>query len=68
LTFVGLGLGPDVPDWGFDLTAGRDLLAAGAWWVIAFPGIMIVLLCMGFTLMGEGLGELYNPKLQERGG
>lgn len=68
LTFIGLGLGPDVADWGRDLTEGRSLLAAGAWWVITPPGIMIVLLAMGFTLIGEGLGELFNPKLQERGG
>ncbi len=68
LTFVGLGLEINVPDWGRDLTDGRALLASGSWWVIVFPGIMIVLLAMGFTLVGEGLGELFNPKLQLRGG
>lgn len=67
LTFIGLGLEVDIPDWGRDLTVGRTLLPVGAWWVIAFPGIMIVLLAMGFTLMGEGLGEIFNPKLRERG-
>jgi peptide/nickel transport system permease protein len=67
LTFVGLGLNVDIPDWGYDLTAGRSLFVTGVWWVTTFPGIMIVLLAMGFTLMGEGLGELFNPKLQGRG-
>ncbi len=67
LTFLGLGLEVNIPDWGRDLTLGRQLLASGAWWVILFPGIMIILLATGFTLMGEGLGELFNPKLQERG-
>ena len=64
LTFVGLGLPVSTPDWGWDLTYGRRLLTSGAWWVIAFPGLMVVLLALGFTLMGEGLSELYNPRLQ----
>jgi len=65
LTFVGLGLSISTPDWGWDLTFGRRLLPSGAWWVIAFPGLMIVILAMGFALVGEGLSELLNPKLQE---
>jgi len=48
---------------GFD--AGRQLLPSGAWWVITFPGIMIVLLALGFTLIGEGLSELLNPRLEQ---
>ena len=64
LTFVGLGLPVSTPDWGWDLTYGRRLLTSGAWWVIAFPGLMVVLLALGFTLMGEGLSELFNPRLQ----
>ncbi|MHA1771960.1 MAG: ABC transporter permease [Candidatus Thorarchaeota archaeon] len=65
LTFVGLGLPIDVPDWGWDLTFGWQQLQVGAWWVISFPGLMIVLLALGFTLAGEGLNELLTPKLQE---
>ena len=65
LTFVGLGVGIDVPDWGWDLSKGRELLPSGAWWVITFPGIMIVLLALGFTLVGEGLSELLNPRLEK---
>ncbi len=65
LTFVGLGVGIDVPDWGWDLTQGRALLPSGAWWVITFPGIMIVLLALGFTLIGEGLSELLTPRLEQ---
>ena len=65
LTFIGLGVGIDVPDWGWDLTQGRQLLPSGAWWVITFPGLMIILLALGFTLMGEGLSELLNPRLEQ---
>jgi len=64
LTFIGLGVGIDVPDWGWDLSKGRELLPSGAWWVITFPGIMIVLLALGFTLIGEGLSEWFNPRLE----
>lgn len=65
LTFVGLGVEKSIPDWSYDLTDGRALLPIGAWWVITFPGIMIVLLALGFTLMGEGLSELLNPRLEQ---
>jgi len=65
LTFIGLGVGIDVPDWGWDLSKGRELLPSGAWWVITFPGIMIVLLALGFALIGEGLSELLNPRLEK---
>ena len=65
LTFVGLGLPVSTPDWGWDLTYGRRLLTSGAWWVITFPGIMVVMLALGFTLIGEGLSELTNPRLQK---
>jgi peptide/nickel transport system permease protein len=65
LTFVGLGLPVSVPDWGWDLTFGRQLAISGYWWVITFPGLMIVLLALGFTLAGEGLNEILTPKLKE---
>jgi len=67
LTFIGMGVNASVPDWGWDLQNGRRLLVSGDWWVIAFPGLMIILLALGFTLMGEGLSELLNPKLEKTG-
>jgi peptide/nickel transport system permease protein len=65
LTFIGMGVPVNIPDWGWDLTNGRNLLPSGTWWVITFPGVMIILLALGFTLMGEGLSELLSPKLEE---
>jgi peptide/nickel transport system permease protein len=65
LTFIGMGMPVNIPDWGWDLSNGRNLLPSGAWWVITFPGLMIILLALGFTLMGEGLSELLSPKLEE---
>jgi len=65
LTFVGLGFPIDIADWGYDLTAGWGVLGIGKWWLMTFPGIMIVLLALGFTLAGEGLSEILTPKLRE---
>ncbi|MHA1137823.1 MAG: ABC transporter permease [Candidatus Thorarchaeota archaeon] len=65
LTFVGLGLPVNVPDWGWDLTFGSHQFIAGKWWVISYPGLMIVILALGFTLAGEGLNEILTPKLKE---
>jgi peptide/nickel transport system permease protein len=64
LTFIGLGVPYNIPDWGWDLKNGWQFLSSGAWWIITFPGLMIILLALGFTLVGEGLSELLNPKLQ----
>ncbi|OGO15254.1 MAG: hypothetical protein A2Z14_14540 [Chloroflexi bacterium RBG_16_48_8] len=63
LSFIGLGLPPDVPDWGYDLSKGHSFLVAGHWWMITFPGVLITIVAMGFSLLGEGLSEILNPRL-----
>jgi peptide/nickel transport system permease protein len=63
LSFIGLGLPPDIPDWGYDVSKGHSFLVAGRWWMITFPGIMITLVATGFSLLGEGLSEILNPRL-----
>ena len=65
LSFLGLGLPAHIPDWGFDLRMGYGALTAKIWWPGTFPGLMIVLLTLGFSLFGEGLTEILNPKLAE---
>jgi len=64
LSFIGLGL-QEVPDWGWDLSNGQNYVAAGHWWMITFPGVMITLITLGFSLLGEGLSEILNPRLVE---
>ncbi len=66
LTYLGLGLPPSVVDWGMDLAMGKKFLPSGQWWMITFPGAMISLLAVGFTMLGEGLAEILNPRLLER--
>ncbi|GMQ77678.1 MAG: hypothetical protein BMS9Abin02_0166 [Anaerolineae bacterium] len=63
LSFIGLGLPPDVPDWGYDLNKGHSFLVAGYWWLITIPGVMIALVAAGFSMLGEGLSEILNPRL-----
>lgn len=66
LSYIGLGLPAGLPDWGMDLAMGKKFLPSGVWWMITFPGLMIMLLALGFTMLGEGLAEILNPRLLER--
>jgi peptide/nickel transport system permease protein len=66
LTYLGLGLPPNIVDWGMDLAMGKKYLPSGQWWLITFPGAMISILALGFTMLGEGLAEILNPRLLER--
>ena len=66
LSFLGLGLPAGIPDWGMDINRGRPFLPSGAWWVITYPGLMVVILALGFTMLGEGLAEILNPRLLEK--
>jgi peptide/nickel transport system permease protein len=65
LSFLGLGLPPTIADWGIDLARGQRFIQT-AWWMITFPGFAIMLIVLAFTMMGEGLMEIFNPKLRER--
>ena len=65
LSFLGLGIDPSKPDWGYDLSKGKAFLPGGYWWIITFPGLMIALVALGFALLGEGLNEILNPQLAE---
>ncbi len=65
LTYLGLGLPPSIIDWGMDLSMGKKFLPSGQWWLITFPGVMISTLALGFTMLGEGLAEILNPRLLE---
>jgi len=65
LSFLGLGIDPSQPDWGYDLSKGKAFLPGGYWWIITFPGMMIALVTLGFALFGEGLNEILNPRLTE---
>ena len=64
LSFLGLGLPPDTPDWGIDLARGQDYIRR-AWWLITYPGLMVSLVTLSFSMLGESLAEILNPRLAE---
>lgn len=66
LSFLGLGVVPPTPDWGYDLRAGQTYLPSGYWWLVTFPGLMIMILVIGFSLIGEGLNDILNPRISRR--
>ncbi|MFQ5406905.1 MAG: ABC transporter permease [Anaerolineales bacterium] len=65
LSFLGLGLPPDKVDWGIDVARGQPFIRE-AWWLITAPGLMIMLVTLAFTMMGESLAEIFNPRLAEQ--
>lgn len=60
LSFLGLSVVPPTPDWGYDLRVGKLFLTGGYWWLVFFPGLMIILLAIGFALIGEALSERFE--------
>ncbi len=58
LSFLGLSVSSPTPDWGFDLRNGQRYLLSGYWWPVFFPGVAIILLALGFGLLGEGLNTI----------
>lgn len=67
LGFLGIGIQPtEAAEWGFDLQRALDDAGVGVWWTSLYPGLAIVLLVTGLTLVGEGLNETVNPMLRRR--
>jgi len=61
LSFIGLGVQPPTPSLGLLLSTGRDFMATSPW-VVADPGVAIVLIVLGFTLLGDGLQDWLDPR------
>lgn len=58
LAFLGLGITPPTAEWGVLVSEGAQRIVTGEWWVWLFPGSAIVLAAFGFSLVGDGLGDL----------
>jgi len=63
LSFLGLGLPPNIPAWGSMVAAGRDSMLV-AWWVSTLPGLAILFLVMAINVFGEGLRDILDPRLK----
>lgn len=69
LGFLGFGIEPSAAaEWGYDLNKALPDAASGIWWTGTFPGLAIVLIVLGVTLVGESLNDIWNPLLRTRGG
>ncbi|MBB3900333.1 ABC transporter permease [Roseococcus suduntuyensis] len=63
LGFLGVGAAPPTPDWGLAVAEARQHLP-DAWWYATFPGLAIMLLVLGFNLLGDGLRDAADPRLR----
>ncbi|MFM7718854.1 MAG: ABC transporter permease [Actinomycetota bacterium] len=61
LSFIGLGLPPTVPSLGQQIDTASGLYRV-AWWTMAFPGLFLVLLTLGFNLVGDALRDAFDPR------
>lgn len=64
LSFIGLGVQPPIPEWGFMLSDGRRFIFEHGHMVI-FPGLAIVIVVLAINLMGDGLRDALDPKLKK---
>lgn len=61
LSFLGLGVQPPTPEWGSIISDGRAFISS-AWWITFFPGLALVILGTGFSLIGDGLSDILRTK------
>jgi len=67
LGFLGFGIEPTAgAEWGYDLNKALSDVTSGIWWTALYPGLAIVLVVLGITLVGESLNDLADPRLRGR--
>ena len=67
LGFLGFGIEPTSgAEWGYDLNKALSDVTSGVWWTALFPGLAIVFVVLGITLVGESLNDLADPRLRGR--
>jgi peptide/nickel transport system permease protein len=64
LSFLGVGVPPELPTWG-TMVAGGQAYAHQAFWVVLFPGLAIVFTALSLQVLGDGVRDLLDPKLQK---
>jgi peptide/nickel transport system permease protein len=67
LGFLGFGIEPSsAAEWGYDLNKATSDVTSGIWWTAVFPGVAILFVVLGVTLVGESLNDLADPRLRNR--
>jgi peptide/nickel transport system permease protein len=61
LSFLGLGAQDPTPDWGLMVSEGQNYFTT-QWWLVTFPGLAILLTALAFTLLGDGLRDVLDPR------
>lgn len=61
LGFLGLGAQPPIPEWGAMISSGRRYMLE-CWWMVAFPGMAIMMVSLAFNLLGDGLRDALDPR------
>ncbi len=64
LSFLGVGVSPTSPSLGTFINEGNKQLFSGAWWLVIFPGAMLVLIALSMNLFGDWLRDALNPRLR----
>ena len=62
LAFIGVGIQAPTPEWGAMIRQGSEYMISGEWWVAIFPGTALVILIIGFSMLGDGLEDLLDPR------
>ncbi len=66
LSFLGLGVPPEIPTWGGMLAESRDQLLGGFWWLAVFPGLAIMMTVLSLNILGDWLRDFLDPRLRGR--
>ncbi|TMG54689.1 MAG: ABC transporter permease [Chloroflexi bacterium] len=66
LSFIGFGAQPPTPEWGVMISEGRNFISTQPW-LSLFPGLAILLAVGAFNLLGDGLRDLFDPRLRRVG-
>ena len=61
LSFLGLGAQDPTPDWGLMVAEGENYFTT-QWWLVTFPGLAILVTALAFTLLGDGLRDVLDPR------
>jgi peptide/nickel transport system permease protein len=64
LSFIGLGVKPPTPEWGIMVAEGARFITTGKWWLVAFPGLALMLTVLCFNLLGDGLRDILDPRMR----
>jgi peptide/nickel transport system permease protein len=64
LSFIGLGIAPPTAEWGIMVAEGANDILSGTWWTSLFPGLALTFTIFCFNLMGDGLRDIFDPRMR----